>query len=58
MDLKKGGCKKLGHHYSKREEARLPLLFLNNIDPVVLFCTLFVQVHTLDKVIYTKYSKH
>ena len=32
----KGGCKKLGHYYSKREEARLPLLFLNNIDPVVL----------------------
>ena len=33
MDLKKQG-----HCYSKREEARLPLLFLNNNDPV--FCNL------------------
>ena len=38
MDLKKAGCKKQGHCYSKREEARLPLLFLNNNDPV--FCNL------------------
>ena len=34
MDLKKAGCKKQGHSYSKREEARLPLLFLNNNDLV------------------------
>ena len=34
---KKAGSKKQGHCYSKREEARLPLLFLSNIDPV--FCT-------------------
>ena len=34
MDLKKAGCKKQGHCYSKREEARLPILFLNNNDPV------------------------
>ena len=38
MDLKKAGCKKQGHCYSKREEAAWPLLFLNNNDPV--FCTL------------------
>ena len=38
MDLKKAGCKKQGHCYSKREEARLPILFLNNNDPV--FCNL------------------
>jgi hypothetical protein len=36
MDLKKAGCKKQGYCYSKREEARLPLLFLflNNNDHV------------------------
>ena len=34
MDLKKARCIKLGHCYSKREEARLPLLFLKNNDPV------------------------
>ena len=39
MDLKKVGCKKQGHCYSKREETRLPLLFLNNNDP--FFCNLF-----------------
>ena len=38
MDLKKARWKKQGHCYSKREEARLPLLFLNNNDPV--FCSL------------------
>ena len=27
-------CKKQGHFYPKREEFRLPLLFLNNNDPV------------------------
>ena len=27
MDLKKAGCKKQGHCYSKREEAAWPLLF-------------------------------
>ena len=32
MDLKKARCKKQGHCYSKREEARLPFLFLNNND--------------------------
>ena len=36
MDLKKAGCKKQGHCYSKRDKARLPVLFLNNVDPV--FC--------------------
>ena len=36
MDLKKAGCKKLGHCYSKRGEARLLLLFLNNNVPVFL----------------------
>ena len=37
MGCKKQGAKKQGHCYSKREEARLPLLFLNNNDPG--FCT-------------------
>ena len=36
MDLKKTGCKKKGHCYSKREEAAWLLLFLNNNDPVFL----------------------
>ena len=36
MDLKKG--KEQGHFYSKKEEARLPLHFLNNNDPA--FCSL------------------
>ena len=30
MDLKKAGCKKQGHCYSKREEARLPFSFYLN----------------------------
>ena len=34
MDLKKAGCKKQGHCYSKRKKAMLPLLFLINTDPV------------------------
>ena len=38
MNLKKAGCKEQGHCYSKREEASLPLLFLNKNDPV--FCSL------------------
>ena len=33
----KSRVQKQGHCYSKKEEARLPLLFLNNNDPV--FCT-------------------
>ena len=32
MDLKKAGCKKQGHCYSKREESAWLLLFLNNND--------------------------
>ena len=36
MDLKKAWCKIQGLCYSKREGARLSLLFLNNNDPV--FC--------------------
>jgi hypothetical protein len=35
--LKKAGCKKQDHCYSKREEARLLLLFLNNNDSVFLY---------------------
>jgi hypothetical protein len=34
--------------YSKTEEVRLPLLFLNNNDP--LFCTLLFATHILDLV--------
>ena len=34
MGFKKQGAKKQGHCYSKREEARLLLLFLNNNDPI------------------------
>ena len=33
---KKQGAKKQGHCYSKGEKIRLPLLFLNNNDPVFL----------------------
>ena len=36
MGYKNLGAKKQGHCYSKREEARLPLLFLSNNDPVLL----------------------
>ena len=41
MDLKRAGCKKQGHCYSKREEAAWSFLFLYNNDPVFLhpaFC--------------------
>ena len=41
MGYKTQGAKKQGHCYSKREEACLLLLFLNNNDPVFLhpaFC--------------------
>ena len=43
MNLKKAGCKKQGHCYSKRDKARLPVLFLNNIDPV--FCNLLFSAY-------------
>ena len=46
MDLKKAGCKKQGHCYSKREEAAWSFLFLNNNDPG--FCTLLFATHILD----------
>ena len=47
MGCKKQVAKKQGHCYSKKEEARLPLLFLNNNDPV--FCTtLLFAIHILD----------
>ena len=36
MGCENQGAKKQGHCYSKREEARLPLLFLSNNDPVFL----------------------
>ena len=45
MGCKKQGAKKQGYFYSKREEARLILLFLNNNDPVFLdpaFCNPYV----------------
>ena len=44
--VQRQGCIKQGHCYSKREEARLPLLFLNSNDPV--FCTLHFATHILD----------
>ena len=50
MDLKKVGCKKQGHCYSKREETRLPLLFLNNNDPV--FCNLLFSGPYLDLIFF------
>ena len=37
--LKKAGCKKPGHYYSKREEAAWPLLCLNNNELVFLHPT-------------------
>ena len=42
MGFKKQGVKKQGNCYSKREEARLPLLFLPNND------TLLFATHILD----------
>ena len=52
MDLKKVECNKQGHFYSKREEANLPLLFLNNNDPV--FCNLLFQFHIFVRVFKTR----
>ena len=48
MDLRNAEGKKQGHSYSKKEEARLPLLFLNNNDPV--FYTLLFAPHILDPI--------
>ena len=58
------GCKKQGHCYSKKGEARLPLLFLNNkkiTDPVFRtlflhfsFSTLFFQVRKPTQFFKTK----
>ena len=45
MSCKKQGAK-TGSVYSIREDARLPLLFLSNNDPV--FCTLLFATHILD----------
>ena len=44
--MQKAGCKKQGHCYSKREDISMPLLFLNNNDPV--FCTLLFATHIVD----------
>ena len=41
MGCKMQGAKKQGHCYSKREEARLPLLFLSKNDPAFLQPTFF-----------------
>ena len=41
--VQKAGCKKQGQCYSKREKARLSLLFLNNNDPA--FCTLLFATY-------------
>ena len=52
MGCKKQGAKNQGHCYSKREEAALSLLFLNNNGPVVstlLFATFFLKFQTLKK---------
>ena len=46
MDLKKAGCKKEGHCYSKREEARLLILFLDNNGPI--FVPYFFATHIFD----------
>ena len=43
--VQKAGCKKQGHCCSKREEARLPLLFL--ITMTLFFAICFFQVHIL-----------
>ena len=58
MDLKKAGSKKQGRCYSKREEAKLLLLFLNNYDPD--FCSLLFSGPYFDKqevIDFTKFSK-
>ena len=44
--------KKQGHCYSKRKEARLPFLCLNNNDPV--FCTLLFATYILDSFFTTR----
>ena len=41
---KKQVAKKQGHCYSKREEARLPFLFLNNNDPAFLHPAFFRSI--------------
>jgi hypothetical protein len=51
--LQKAGCKKQGHCYSKREEARLSFLFLNDNDPV--FCTLFFAPCFLHPIFWTQF---
>ena len=51
MGFKKQGAKKQGHCYSKREKARLPLLFLNNNDPV--FRNLLFAPHILDPIFFS-----
>ena len=48
MGWKKQGAKKQDHCYSKREEARLLLLFLNNNDFV--FCTLLFASYILNPI--------
>ena len=47
MDLKKVGCKNMGHCYPKREEARLPIPFLNNNDLVFSHPGFFRSIQTL-----------
>ena len=44
MDLKKAGCKKQGHCYSKREKAARPLLFLNKVQRADLTCDVIRKV--------------
>ena len=55
--MQKAGCKKQGHCYSKREEARLTLLILSNND-LVAFCNpcfrSFFQDHKPSLVFKTK----
>ena len=45
----KSRVQKLGHCYSKREEAAWPLLFFNNNNPV--FFTLLFRPHILDLIV-------
>ena len=46
----KSRVQKQGHCYSKKEEARLPLLFLNNNDPVFAPC--LFEPHILDPILF------
>ena len=55
MGCKKQDAKKQGHCYSKREEVRLPLLFLSNNDPV--FCTLLFALHHILDLIFFRVTK-